>query len=202
VIKKFVSVAAAAIFGLAAAPAHAGLVYMGTYAGNDNVSGNNNGINNDIHDEIFAYNGDTTVEFLAKINICEDDVEQMLICANPQVPENGAVSASSFDLINNGTSGSVEFDLTGTGYGLEYVALKGATSFALYYWDMDPSVGVFLWDLVGVLINNGGQTPDLSHISFYGGDYTPPNEVPLPAAAWLMIAGLGGLGFAGRRMAA
>ncbi|WP_375201070.1 VPLPA-CTERM sorting domain-containing protein [Hyphococcus sp.] len=31
---------------------------------------------------------------------------------------------------------------------------------------------------------------------------TPPSEVPLPAAAWLMIAGLGGLGFAGRRKAA
>lgn len=31
---------------------------------------------------------------------------------------------------------------------------------------------------------------------------TPPSEVPLPAAAWLMIAGLSGLGFASRRKAA
>lgn len=31
------------------------------------------------------------------------------------------------------------------------------------------------------------------------GDTPPPPEVPLPAAAWLFIAGLTGLGFAGRR---
>ncbi|PQA89116.1 VPLPA-CTERM sorting domain-containing protein [Hyphococcus luteus] len=42
-----------------------------------------------------------------------------------------------------------------------------------------------------------GALKDISHISVYLRDSV--SEVPLPAAAWLMIAGLGGLGFAGRR---
>lgn len=92
--------------------------------------------------------------------------------------------------------GTVNFDLTGTGKGLEYVVLKAGNSFALFYWDMNPLVGMFIFDVYDYI------DAGLSHISFYGGDYTPPNEVPLPAAAWLVIAGLGGLGFAGRRKAA
>ena len=189
-IKKFVSIAAAAMFALAAAPAHAGLVYIGTYPGNDNASGNNNGMNNDIHDEILAYNGDTSVD---KINLCEIDEDECQ--ANGQFPENGAVSAGLFSLVmDDDFEGTVNFDLTGTGFGLEYVALKAGNEFALFYWDMNPLVGMFSFD-VGTYIDAG-----LSHISFYGGD--APSEVPLPAAAWLMIAGLGGLGFAGRRKAA
>ena len=38
----------------------------------------------------------------------------------------------------------------------------------------------------------------LSHITEFGG----PSEIPLPAAAWLMLAGVAGLGFASRRKAA
>lgn len=192
-IKKYVVAAAATIFAFAAAPAHAGLVYIGTFGGNDNASGNNNGANNDIHDEVFAYNGDTTVEYLAKINLCESDEDNCQL--NGQKPEDGAVSASLFTLtMSDDQEGTVNFNLTGSGSGLEYIALKASNSFALFYWDMDPLVGSFSFD-VGDFIAHG-----LSHITFYGGD--APSEVPLPAAAWLMIAGLGGLRFAGRRKAA
>lgn len=40
-----------------------------------------------------------------------------------------------------------------------------------------------------------GQGGGLSHFTEFG----LVSEVPLPAAAWLMIAGIGGLGFAGRK---
>ncbi|MEZ5893714.1 MAG: VPLPA-CTERM sorting domain-containing protein [Parvularculaceae bacterium] len=196
--KKF-GFAAVAAAVLSVTPAHAGLVLIGVFDGNDNVSGNNNGVNNDIHDEIFAYNMDTTVEQLAKIDICPIDSDGCQ--PNGQKPTNGAVSAALFSLTNNVTSGSVSFDLTGTGKGLEYVALKSSTKFALFYWDMDPLVGMFQWDLAGLITNQKGETQGLSHITFYGGDYTPPSDVPLPAAAWLMLAGLGGLRFAGRKKA-
>ena len=170
------------------APAHAGLVYIGTFDGNDNVADNNNGANNDIKDEILAYNGDTSVEQLAKIDVTDN---------GGQSGSNGAVLASLFTLVNDGSSGSVSFNLSGTGYGLEYVVLKASDKFALFAWDMNPVSGAFNWDIAGFITNNGGNTPALSHITFYGGEAV--SDVPLPAAAWLMIAGLGGLGFAGRR---
>lgn len=196
IVIKVLGAAIAAMLAFAAVPAQAGLVYIGTYAGNDNVSGNNNGANNDIHDEIFAYNMDTTIVQLAKINVCNPTTDANC-AANGQSGSDGAVAASLFSLINNGADGSVDFDLTGTGYGLEYVVLKGSDNFAIFYWDMDPLAGSFLWQIAGFILNNGGQVPNLSHITFYGGDAV--SDVPLPAAAWLMIAGLSGLGFAGRR---
>lgn len=192
---KFCVSAFAAVMAFAIVPAHAGLVYIGTYAGNDNVSGNNNGQNNDISDEIFAFNGDTTVEQLAKIDVCNPTTDQGCL-PNGQKPTDGAVNASAFTLVNSGAAGSVDFDLTGTGYGLEYVVLKASNSFALFYWDMDPLVGSFLWQIAGFITNNGGQVPDLSHITFYGGEAV--SDVPLPAAIWLMGAGLAGLGFSSR----
>ncbi|MEX0644753.1 MAG: VPLPA-CTERM sorting domain-containing protein [Parvularculaceae bacterium] len=179
---------------LAAAPAEAGLVLIGVFPGNDNVDGNNSGSNNDISDEIFAYNMDTTVAELAKINVC-DPMEDVDCPMNGQMPENGAVNASAFALTENGTSGSVTFDLTGSGYLLEYVVLKAGDNFALYAWEMmDPVVGMFDWN-TNNLLGPQGQPQGLSHITFYG----EVGEIPLPAAGWLMLAGLAGLGFSSRR---
>ena len=50
------------------------------------------------------------------------------------------------------------------------------------------------------LLNNGGQQPGLSNITLMG--TASPAPVPLPAAAWLLLAGVGALGAAARRKAA
>lgn len=48
---------------------------------------------------------------------------------------------------------------------------------------------------LGIEVGAGNQ-PDISHVSFYD---TGPAPIPLPAAGWLMLAGLGGLGLVARR---
>ena len=94
-----------------------------------------------------------------------------------------------------GTSGT--WSVTGWG-GLSKVmaVLKGGPDFAAYLLDLSKTGGT--WNTLGLLKGNGRPGPGLSHFTLYG----VPSEVPLPAAGWLMLAGLGGLGFAGRKKAA
>jgi hypothetical protein len=85
-----------------------------------------------------------------------------------------------------GNSGSMSFSTLA-----EYVVLKIG------------NVAVFLKNTSGGLLTIDytsfpGAGSGLSHYTEFG----QVSQVPLPAAAWLMIAGLSGLGFAGRRKAA
>jgi hypothetical protein len=72
----------------------------------------------------------------------------------------------------------------------KYIALKAGPDYAV--WDIG---GLFTgtWSTVEELGSKG-----ISHISFYD-SYAAP--VPLPAAGWLMIAGLGGLAALRRKAA-
>jgi hypothetical protein len=63
----------------------------------------------------------------------------------------------------------------------KYIAVKQARAFQV--WLLDPS------EYLGGSIFTGLN--DISHVSFYDTGKMPP--VPLPAAGWLMLAGLGGL---------
>lgn len=78
-----------------------------------------------------------------------------------------------------------------------FVAYKAGSFFTAAYYE--PAVAGATWDtaLLG-LVNSKGKGQAISHITLYGATeiVTPepgPQPVPLPAAAWLLIAGIGGL---------
>jgi hypothetical protein len=112
----------------------------------------------------------------------------------------------------DGKSGTWEYDPGADGGpGITAFVVKGGNYFNLFYTvDLQPFFG-------GAAVNwftpkqcgNGPKGPNfcgLSHLTFFDSEGGTP-QVPLPAAAWLMLAGIGGLGAvartaAGRRRAA
>lgn len=83
------------------------------------------------------------------------------------------------------------------------IALKAATDSAIYLLptsSTDATSGT--WSTAD-LLNNGGNQPGLSNIRLFGTSgltNIPPTTgvVPLPAAGWLLISGVAGLGVFGR----
>lgn len=72
------------------------------------------------------------------------------------------------------------------------LVLKGGNGFAAY--NLDLSAGLTGgWSTQALVVGNNNNTPALSHVSLY----TTP--IPLPAAGWLMLAGIGGLAALRRR---
>ncbi len=99
--------------------------------------------------------------------------------------DNGGLS----DGLSYSVSGTIaSFNYAGDLSGFEYVVyvFKQSNDFAAYLFDKTaaPTSGAF--DL-SVFPNSDS----LSHISIYAGGQT--TVVPLPAAGWLMLAGIGGL---------
>lgn len=78
---------------------------------------------------------------------------------------------------------------------ISYITVKAANSFAIY--EVNSTSGT--WTTAGIK-NNGGNQPDVSHISFWTTDRGPQNPVPEPATWAMMIAG--GVLVAARKYAA
>ena len=71
------------------------------------------------------------------------------------------------------------------------VALKGGPTFSLF--KIDPSKGLSgTWDTASLQTGGGDLEPGLSNVTVWA-------AIPLPAAGWLLLAGLGALGAAARR---
>lgn len=89
-------------------------------------------------------------------------------------------------------NGSWSVDVTPNTANVFSLVLKGSTEYSSFLFDISPNAGsVFAGDYDMEL---AGIDADLSNIQVVG---VYAGVIPLPAAAWLMIAAFGGLGVAG-----
>jgi len=80
------------------------------------------------------------------------------------------------------------------GVGQAMLVLKGGDSFAAYLLNILAGTNG-QWSTQALEVGQNFNQPEISHVSLY----TTPAPIPLPAAGFLLIGALGGLGLAARR---
>jgi hypothetical protein len=88
-------------------------------------------------------------------------------------------------------SGGWSIDGNWAGITSAMLVIKGSNGFIAYLLDLTSTSGT--WSTVG-LVNNGGNRPAISHGSLY-----TVAAVPVPAAGFMLLAGIGGLAALRRR---
>lgn len=109
----------------------------------------------------------------------------------------GSFASTYFSFTSNAGNGSGTWSLN-PGYefapGASYAfVLKGGTSNVAYL--LDTAFGSDSWTNLDLFTPNGRNNAGLSNATLFA----TAAPVPLPAAAWLMLGGLAGLGAAARR---
>jgi hypothetical protein len=181
---RFGTLLATVLLGVAVyAPAGAATL-VGYFPGNDPFGGHEKGLYG-------TFNGiEISSPSLAKCDVPEGP----LSCSW----ENGAVAGenytSAFQIgFTDDKTGTWSFTGDGSLSHLpSYMVVKAAKNWALYALDGALSGS---WSTAGLLTPNGKNQAGVSHISFYNS----AAAIPLPAAGWLILAGLGGLGAIARK---
>jgi hypothetical protein len=130
---------------------------------------------------------------IAKYDVEEDEWE-----FNPAFP---SVDLSDFSLTFT-TAASGTFTYTGD-VGITAFTLKAGNAWRAFEITNNGTAtdynGVPWSTLTAGLVDGGGAGRELSHIVFFDSRANPPQFIPIPAAAWLLAAGLMGMGAIGRR---
>lgn len=101
-------------------------------------------------------------------------------------------SEFSFSFTGNGSTGTWTYTPGDDDPIINFFVAKGGPNFNLFSNLGDPNTDTWLTP------NNGGGNPaGLSHLTFYDGGITPPQEIPEPGT--LALLGLGLLGFSALR---
>lgn len=152
---------------------------IGEVSGNDSASLFN--------DE--AYFGENTWVQNTKIDVLEEETDESKTYSFKDPDPSGILSASLGDDALSGTWSVSSW----AGIEKAVLVLKGGKGFAAYLLDLAAGTEG-KWSTQALTVGNDNQ-PALSHVALY----TTPSVIPLPAAGWMLLSALGGLGLVARR---